>query len=249
MKYVVTAPPGGLGHFLSRILANEYDFSVESNGSYHSLKITYSSQTTQIEMFDKVIHDTSNPVVCLHNFDNRDLTKLFNDRTVINIVVDSHYEIFLNNYFRKAIHTNSQTVDKFLKESQNRFPTSKNYLREEFFFMYQSMIKREIAWLPLHMIGHNVPFGSFYKSELFAQEMSRIATFLNLEEIWTHFINAQQPILDRVNLYQSICDQVVNDQQPKIPTYFDNVDFGIMCGMIVTQHGIDLLNLENNNWV
>ena len=75
MKYVVTAPPGGLGHFLSRILANEYDFSVESNGSYHSLKIAYSSQTTQIEAFDKVIHDTSNPVVCLHNFDNRDLTE------------------------------------------------------------------------------------------------------------------------------------------------------------------------------
>lgn len=249
MKYVVTAPPGGLGHFLSRIIADEYDFSVESNGSYHSLKITYSSQTTQIEAFDKVIHDTNNPVVCLHNFDNRDLTETFSDRTVINIVIDSHYEIFLNNYFRKAIYSNSQTVDKFLEESEMRFPTSKNFLREEFFFMYQSMIKKEIAWLPQRMIGHEIPFSSFYKSELFAQEMSQIATFTNLEEIWTHFINAQQPIIDRVNLYQSICDQVVHKQQPEIPRYFDNVDFGIMCGMIITQHGIDLLNLENNSWV
>jgi hypothetical protein len=249
MKYVVTAPPGGLGHFLSRILANEYDFSVELNGSYHSLKIIYSSQTTQIETFDKVIHDTSNPVVCLHNFDNRDLTETFNDRTVINIVVDSYYEIFLNNYFRKAIHSNLQTVGRFLKESQIRFPTSKNFLREEFFFMYQSMIKKEIAWLPQHMIGHEIPFSSFYKSELFMQEMHKIAKFTNLKEIWTHFINAQQPIINRVNLYQSICDQVVHDQQPEIPRYFDNVDFGIMCGMIVTQHGIDMLNLENNNWV
>jgi hypothetical protein len=111
------------------------------------------------------------------------------------------------------------------------------------------MTKQEIAWFPNHMIGHDIPFGSFYKLELFAQEMSQIATFTNLEEIWTHIINAQQPILDRVNLYQSICDQVVNDQPPEIPMYFDNVDFGIMCGMIVTQHGIDLLNLENNNWV
>jgi hypothetical protein len=249
MKYVVTAPPGGLGHFLSRILANEYDFSVESNGSYHSLKIAYSSQTTQIEAFDKVIHDTSNPVVCLHNFDNRDLTKIFNDRTVINIVIDGHYEIFLNNYFRKAINSNSQSVNGFLGESQTRFPTSTNYLREEFFFMYQSMIKKEIAWLPQRMIGYEIPFSSFYKSELFIQEMNKIANFSNLEEIWTHFINAQQPIIDRVNLYQSICDQVVHKQQSEIPTYFDNVDFGIMCGMIVTQHGIDLLNLQNDNWI
>jgi hypothetical protein len=249
MKYVVTAPPGGLGHFLSRILANEYDFSVESNGSYHSLKIAYSSQTTQIEMFDKVIHDTDNPVVCLHNFDNRDLTTTFNDRTVINIVIDGCYEIFLNNYFRKAIHSNPQTVSRFLEESQQRFPTSKNYLREEFFFMYQSITKKEIVWLPQHMTGHDIPFSSFYKSESFVTEISKIVKLSNLDKIWAHFINAQQSILDRVNLYQSICDQVVKNQQPKIPTYFDNVDFGIMCGMIVVRHGIDKLNLEDNNWV
>ena len=249
MKYVITAPPGGLGHFLSRILANDYDFTVESNGSYHSLRMAYFSQTTQIETFDKVIHDTDNPVICLHNFDNRDLTETFNNRTIVNIMIDSHYEIFLNNYFRKAIQSNSQTVDKFLEESQIRFPTSKNFLREEFFFMYQSIIKKEIAWLPQCVIGHKVPFGSFYKLELFVQEMYKITKLPNLDEIWAHFINAQQPILDRVNLYQSICDQVVNEQQPEIPTYFDNVDFGIMCGMIITQHGIDKLNLENDNWI
>ena len=184
-----------------------------------------------------------------YNFDNRDLTNTFKDRTVVNIVIDGCYEIFLNNYFRKAIHSDSQTLSKFLKESQQRFPTSKNYIREEFFFMYQSMTKKEIAWLPEHMIGHEIPFSNVYNLELFVHEMSKIATFPNLNEIWAHFINAQQFILDRVKLYQSICDQVVKNQQPEIPTYFDNVDFGIMCGMIVTQHGIDKLNLENNNWV
>jgi hypothetical protein len=249
MKYVVTAPPGGLGHFLSRILANEYDFTVESNGSYHSLKLAYSSQTTQIEMFDKIIHDTDNPVVCLHNFDNRDLTNTFGDRTVINIVIDSHYEIFLNNYFRKAIHSDSNTVSRFLEESQQRFPTSKNYLREEFFFMYQSMIKNEIAWLPQRMIGHAIPFSSFYKLESFVTEMSALGKFSDLEQIWKHFINAQQPILDRVTLYQSICDCVLHKQPMVMPQHFDNVDFGIMCGMIVTQHGVDKLNLDNSSWV
>lgn len=249
MKYVITAPPGGLGHFLSRILAGEYNFTVEANGSYHSLTTAYSSQTTQIETFDKILHDNDNPVICLHNFDNRDLTKTFPDRTIINIVIHSHYEIFLNNYFRKAIHSNANTAKKFIKQSQERFPTSCNHLREEFFFMYQCMIKKQIAWLPHCMIGHNILFGHFYNLDLFVQDISKIITIPNIEQIWNHFISAQQPILNRVELYQSICDQVVQQQQPKIPEYFDNVDFGIMCGMIATKHGIDKLNLENNNWV
>jgi len=55
MKYVITAPPGGLGHFLSRIIAGEYDFTVSPAGSYHSLKKEYSSQTTHIDEFNYII--------------------------------------------------------------------------------------------------------------------------------------------------------------------------------------------------
>ena len=29
---------------------------------------------------------------------------------------------------------------------------------------------------------------------------------------------------------------------------FDNVDFGIICGMIAHQHQIDLLDLANDQW-
>ena len=49
MKYIITAPPGGLGHFLSRIISGEYDFSVHSSGSYHGLNKNYSSQTGKID--------------------------------------------------------------------------------------------------------------------------------------------------------------------------------------------------------
>jgi hypothetical protein len=55
--------------------------------------------------------------------------------------------------------------------------------------------------------------------------------------------------LDRVSLYQPICDQVIQGTPAVVPEYFDNVDFGIMCGMIFVQTGIDKLNLNNNNWL
>jgi hypothetical protein len=232
-------------------VANEYNFNVSSTGSYHSLKKAYSSQTSGIDEFNEAIHNTDHNVICLHNFDNRNLSTYFEDRTIINIVIDGNYEIYLNNYYRKAIQSSAQTLDKFIKQSRETFPTSDNYLREEFFFMYRAMVNREISWIHNQPIGITIPFGNFYKLKTFTNELSKIPELIptDSESIWNHFIAAQQSILDRVILYQPICDQVIQGKTTVVPEYFDNVDFGIMCGMIFAQHGIDKLNLDNNQWL
>jgi len=251
MKYVITAPPGGLGHFLSRIVAKEYNFAVGPTGSYHSLKKEYSSQTTHIDEFSKVIHDTEHNVICLHNFDNRNLSDILKDRIIVNIIVDSNYELYLNNYFRKAIQSYGPYLDKFIKQSQERFPTSNNYLREEFFFMYRAIVNHEISWLPQQPKGINVPFGDFYNLSAFRTVLASIPglTVSHVEEIWNHFITAQQVIVDRVAQYQTICDQLIQGKTPILTEDFDNVDFGIMCGMIFVRTGKDNLNLNNDNWI
>jgi hypothetical protein len=251
MKYVIAAPPGGLAHFLSRIIADEYNFKVHPTGSYHSLKKTYSSQTAHIDEFNNVIHDTDHEVICLHNFDNRDLSTCFKDRTIINIVIDGDYEIYLNNYYRKAIQSSDTYWNKFINQSQKTFPTSDNYLREEFFFMYRAAVNHEIPWIAKQPAGITIPFSNFYMFETFTNELSKITDLepTRAEDIWNHFITAQQSILNRVSLYQPICDQVIQKKPAVVPEYFDNIDYGIMCGMIFVQTGIDTLNLNNNNWL
>lgn len=251
MKYVIAAPPGGLAHFLSRIVANEYNFEVHSTGSYHSLNKTYSSQTAHIDEFNNAIHDTDHKVICLHNFDNRNLSTCFGNRTVVNIVIDGDYEIYLNNYYRKAIQPSSTYWNKFINQSQKTFPTSENYLREEFFFMYQAVVNHKIAWLPQKPQGINIPFSSFYNLYAFKSALATIPEFtpIQVEETWNHFITAQQAITDRVSRYQPICDDIILGKIPEVPEYFDNVDFGIMCGMIFVQTGQDKLNLNTDNWI
>lgn len=251
MKYVIAAPPGGLGHFLSRIVANEYNFTVSATGSYHALKKEYSSQTTPIDKFNDIIHNTDHNVICLHNFDDRNLSTIFEDRTVVNIVIDSNYEVYLNNYYRKAIQPATLYQAKFIKQTQEKFPTSNNYLREEFFFMYRAIVNHEISWISQQPLGINVAFSNFYNLKTFTDELLKIPELklTHTEEIWNHFITAQQSILDRVNLYQSICDQLIQEKTPVLPEYFDNVDFGIMSGMIFVQTGKDKLNLNSNSWL
>jgi hypothetical protein len=250
MKYIITAPPGALGHFLARILADEYDFSVHTTGSYHGLTKNYSSQTNNIDLYTGA-DDTDSPVICLHNFDNRDLTKKFQDRLVVNILVNGHWEIYLNNFYRKAIQSDKTTEQKFITSAKEKFPTSNNSLREEFFYIYQHAILRTIEHLPSDMSGLNVNFPDFYQLDSFIKLMATMPGIdgKNSESIWKHFITAQRPIIDRVAQYQKICDAVVNKTTTTIPEYFDNIDFGIMCGMIQHQYGIDLLNLDNDLWI
>jgi hypothetical protein len=252
-QYVVTAPPGGLGHFLARIIADDYNFSASNTGSYHGLTKTYSSQTTQIEYFDSAIHNNDNAIICLHNFDNRDLSETFPGRIVVNIIVDSDYEIYFNNYFRKAIQSSKVVEKNFLERCKLKFSTSNNFVREEFYFLYQAATNDEIQWLPKQMTGINIPFGNFYKFNTFKSQVSEIPgvdiTNDKLTQIWNHFIAAQDPVLDRVNRYQPICNSVLLGQPTVVPEWFDNVDFGIMCGMLFKQAGVDKLNLNHDCWI
>jgi len=250
MKYIITAPPGGLGHFLSRIISGEYDFSVHSSGSYHGLNKNYSSQTGKIDAYIGA-QDSDHPVICLHNFDNRDLTKTFQDRQVINILVNSHWEIYLNNYYRKAIQSSKTEEKKVIDRAIATFPASNNSLREEFFYIYQHAIQRTIEWLPVNSTGLNVNFSDFYQQDTFINLIDSIPgiDIKNPKLIWKHFIEAQQSIIDRVEQYQRICDAAINKTKPAIPEYFDNVDFGIICGMIQHQYNLDLLNLSNDRWI
>jgi hypothetical protein len=252
MKYIVTAPPGALGHFLARIISNEYDFSVNPTGSYHGLTKNYSSQTKDMDTYAGA-QDNDLTVICLHNFDNQDLTKKFQDRLVVNIVVNGYWEIYLNNFYRKAIQPDKTGEKKFVDRAKEKFPTSNNSLREEFFYIYQHAIQGNVAHLPTNMIGLNVNFSDFYQLDTFIKLITSISGIdvKNPELIWKHFIEAQKSIIDRVNHYQKICDAVIHNPTPAptIPEYFDNVDFGIMCGMIQHQYGVDLLNLDNDLWM
>jgi hypothetical protein len=250
MRYVISAPPGGLGHFLSRIIAKEYNYDVSARGSYHGLKKTYASQTAQKELADKIIREVDEEVVCLHNFTQQNLTTIFPNRTVVNIVIDSEWAIYLNNFYRKAIQS-SKTVDKkYIDNVNQKFPTSKNALREEFFFLYQALVSGNIEWLDRRPLGICISFGNLYNFDNFLLEIKKIPNvdLTNIDKIWDHFYTAQQPIIQRVSKYQTICDDIVNNSKPIIPKDFDNVDYGIMCGMIQHQHNQDFLNLDNNNW-
>jgi hypothetical protein len=250
IKYLVTAPPGGLGHFLSRVLGNDYDFTVGHVGQYHDLEKTYSSQTTNIKEYTGLTQ-VDQRVVCLHNFDNRDFRKIVPDRVVINVVVNDCWEIYLNNYFRKAIQSNRSIEQKFIEEVNNKFTHGNNSLREEFYWLYLHAIKGNIEWLPTQMQGININFSDFYKLDSFKSVLSKIpeVTVTNLDKIWNHFAQSQTTIISRANQYKTICSAVKQGKEVQIPKYFDNVDFGIMCGIIQYQQGIDMLNLDKDSWL
>jgi organic radical activating enzyme len=71
----------------------------------------------------------------------------------------------------------------------------------------------------------------------------------NVLEIWKHFMQGQESIITRVQHYNDICNDMVENQKPSIPEYFDNVDYGIMCGMIYCSTNRDLLNLSSDTWI
>jgi hypothetical protein len=250
MKYLVTAPPGALGHFLSRILNNEYDFTVGHAGQYHALKKTYSSQTTVMEQYNGLTM-VDDKVICLHNFDNCDFSELAPDRRIINIVVDGCWEIFLNNYYRKAIQSNVDVANNYHQQVNKKFPTSKNSLREEFYWLYLNACKGNIEWLPTDMAGISINFCDFYQLSSFKTALDLIPGLEthNPDEIWSHFMQSQQPIISRTHCYHQICQDIKNNTTPTIPDYFDNVDFGIMCGMLYICTGQDLLNLDQDSWI
>lgn len=250
VKYLVTAPPGGLGHFLSRVLNQSYDYQVGSKGQYHSLEKTYSSQTTQFENYQG-LRITPDKVICLHNFDNQDFSLLVSDRVIVNVIIDGHWPIYLNNWYRKAIQSNLEVEQSFLQKTNDKFPSSGNALREEFYWLYLHAIDDKIPWLHQHMHGMPFLFSHFYDKDSFIDAVAVIpgSDLHGIESIWYHFWQSQQIIIEKTNLYEQICSDLIGNKRPKIPESFDNVDFGIMSGMIQHRYGQDLLNLQNDAWI
>ena len=249
-RWIVTAPPGGLGHFVSRILAHDYDFEVSVDGSYHALEKNYGSYTTDIRLFDHRTFDLDHAVICCHNFNNDNFVQQFPTHTVVNIIVENRWEIYLNNFWRKSIQSNPHTESEYLTNIQKKFDHKHNVLREEFYWLYQSAVSGQITWLPRSMQGRTISFGDLYQWETFVESIQPLTSISEkqLSDIWTHFMQSQQPILTRVGYYHRICESMIEHRSAKIPDNFDNVDFGIICGMIAHQHQIDLLDLANDQW-
>jgi hypothetical protein len=250
MKYLITAPPGALGHFLSRVLNNDYDFDVGQMGQYHGLKKNYSAQTTFLEDYQGY-QEVDQKIICLHNFDNRDFRSIAKDRVVVNVVVNGCWEIYFNNFWRKAMMSNTTKTKQAVEDINKKFPNSNNSLREEFYWLYLNAVQGKVEWLPITMHGIQVFFCDFYGLESFKTLLKQIPESVcdNIDDIWNHFIKSQSVILSRTQLYQKICEDIIQGNPPQIPDYFDNIDFGIMSGMIQHQQGIDVLNLENNSWI
>jgi hypothetical protein len=249
-SYIITAPPGGLGHFLSRVLSSEYDFNVSGTGSYHDLPKNYKSLTSTIDVWDKKLIDSTETVICIHNFDGRDLTTIFSNRLQIDIVIDGLREIYLNNFYRKAIASNKTIENQFLEDCQKKFSHTNN-VREEFFFLYQHLCQGAIPWLSTKSTKKEFKFSYFYNWEKFYQSVQSIVDIEqeSLKPIWEHFIKSQQYIIDRTNQYVKICDNINNNITPIIPENFDNIDFGIMSGMYYLKYQKDILNLSNDQWI
>jgi hypothetical protein len=248
--YIVTAPPGGLGHFLARVLSSEYDFTVSDTGSYHDLSKNYKSLTSAIDGWDNKLIDSTETVICIHNFDNRDLTTVFSNRLQVDIIVDGCWEIYLNNFYRKAIASSATVEDQFLKDCQKKF-LHINSVREEFFFLYQHLSQGTVHWLPTKSTKTEFKFSYFYNWEKFYQTVQSIVKIESelLQPIWEHFITAQQHVIDRTNQYVKICNDINTNVTPTIPENFDNIDFGIMSGMYYLKYQKDILNLGNDQWV
>jgi hypothetical protein len=252
MKYLITFPPGALGHFLSRVLSNKYDFRASSKGSYHDLEKTYTSLTTDQEHWisDALPQDVE-CIVCAHNFDNRDLRQWYPEHFWIDIQINGLEEIYLNNYYRKAIQSNPSMTQEYIDCAKQKFPGHNHPLREEFFFLHQHLVKRDLPWVHSRKDVYIFGFTSFYNCDDFVQTITEIPGIPKLDYavIWQDFVAKQRPIIERYKQYQNICQAINNNKTVDIPGYFDDVDYGIMCAMLYSQTGQDLLNLQNKHWL
>jgi len=252
MKYLITFPPGALGHFLSRVLSGSYDFRSSPRGSYHELEKTYTSLTINQHSWAKKILPTEvEGIVCAHNFDNRDLRNQYPDHYWIDIQIDGLEEVYLNNFYRKSIQSNANTAREYVEQAQQKFPGHNHALREEYFFLHQHLAKRDLPWLHYRKDVCVIGFKSFYNYNDFVQSIKQIPELpeSDYEAIWQDFMLKQQPILTRCQQYHVICDAIKSQQKVEIPHNFDDVDYGIMCAMLYRDTGQDLLNLQNSDWL
>lgn len=249
-KVVIDFPPGGLGHFLARVLNNDYDFQAGSLGEFHSQKHNYESVTSSKENFEKTFEhsDKTKNIICLHNFNNIDLRSYFPNHKLVNVYLDNRLDVFTNNFYYKAIGSDHTTKIKFLSSIKIKYLNSPNPIREEFCNFHSWIPSSDWAKQKLNYI--NIPFSCFYNySKL--NELFNACGFLipnNFKEIHNDFLVKQSVILNKSAEYSKILESISNRTSYKIPQYFTDVDFGIVSSMIYKLTGKDVINLTSYNW-
>jgi hypothetical protein len=249
-KVVIDFPPGGLGHFLSRVLNNDYNFQAGVLGEFHSQQHSYESVTSSQEGFEKTfeLSDKTKNVICLHNFNNTDLKLYFPNHKLINVYLDDSLDIFTNNFYYKAIGSNNAAKLKFLSSIKTKYPDSPNPVREEFCNFHSWLPTSDWAKQKLNYI--NLPFSYMYNytslSDLLDAHKFSIPN--NFKKIHDDFLVKQEGIIRKSVQYSEILKSVSDRISYKIPQNFTDVDFGIISSMIYKLTGKDVINLLSINW-
>ena len=250
-KVVIDFPPGGCGHFLARLLNDEYSFEVGERGEYHSLHHEYNSITTTKENFKtefvKNISSDQN-VICLHNFDNFPLEKFYPDHKLINIYIDGMYNVFVKNFYMKAISSHDRVLDNYHRDNKEKFQNSPCPLREEFYCFYSWVQTSDWAKEKTDYI--NLPFSYIYQVDILKKFLIDYGFTIpnNFLKIHEDFMIAQQSILNITEIYNNIIEAIESHKNLKIPEFFTDVDRGIVSAMIYQKLNIDLLNVHSIEW-
>lgn len=249
-KVVIDFPPGGLGHFLARVLNNDYDFQSGLLGEFHSQQHSYESATSSKEDFEKTFESSNKNknVICLHNFNNTDLRSYFPNHKLINIFLDDMLEVFTNNFYYKAIGSNKTTKKNFLSDIESKYANSFAPIREEFYNFCSWLPNSDWTKQKLNYI--NLPFSHVYNydrlKELF--DSCELLVPNNFKEIHDDFLLKQSGVLHKFSQYSEILKCISNRTSYKIPQEFNDVDFGIISSMIYKSTGKDVINLQSKNW-
>lgn len=250
-KAVIDFPPGACGHFLSRVLNLEYNFKSGTLGEFHLMKHNYKSMTASQENFSEVFNsnNTSNEnIICLHNFNNFDLSKHYPTHKLISIYIDSKFDIFLQNFYIKSIGSNSDILTKYHESVVSKFTESLCPIREEFYNLYRWLPSSN--WTKLKSNYINFPFSYIYSHEQTSQFLTEYNFILpdNFKEIHDDFLLAQTEILNKSKLFNLIESAITNKIPMDIPPDLTDVDRGILSGLLYRITGTELTNVNSPTW-
>ena len=250
-KVVIDFPPGACGHFLSRVLNSEYNFLSGTDGKFHNLEHAYKSITTSMERFAHEFESngaTTENVVCLHNFNNFDLGIKYPGYKLISIYVDSMVDVFLQNFYIKAIGSEKKTLDQYHASVDAKFGDSPCPLREEFYNLYQWIPNS--SWAMTKDRHINLPFSYIYSYEKLNRFLldSGFTVPDNFKDIHEDFINKQDKILNKSKLFKQVAIAVYHKENIDIPSELTEVDKGILAGILYEHTGIEVTDINSPTW-
>ena len=249
-KVVIDFPPGACGHFIARVLNGEYNFVSGKLGEFHNLHHSYTSITTTEEYFPKIFESTQSNenVICLHNFKNYKLDKVYPTHALVSIYIDSTFDDFLQNFYYKAISSNKEILTQYHRDVNNKFKNSPCPLREEFFNLYSWLSVS--SWKDKKENHINLPFSYIYSYQLLEEFLSEHNFILpdNFKEIHKDFLYAQNNILTKSKIFAKIVEAVSDKKIINIPLDLTEVDRGILSAMLYKSTGVDVININSSNW-